>query len=284
MTNHFVSNNLIKGLDTEWRLVHQAILYRQSLAKDEILGQVRTTKSIKVPPFSTINISGSVRFPKGGYSLHVVVEDSDSSNLPDGINLAGEQYTNIGLGSSRVGVLLENQTEDTVTIKPKTIICQLVLGNMVPKLVAPSYDNAEIDPYLYDDDISETLNDEQPPMDYTEFKRTADQMSSSVQGSGLKSAEKPTMSCTATTGDAHTSSTEDDGSWLLEQIDLSGAQSYGEDFYQKTQELFKKYHTTFSKDDLDLGRATSVKHYIKLTDSVPFKERYRRIPHNFMKR
>ena len=87
---HFVSNNLLKELDTEWRLVHQAILYRQSLAKDEILGQVRTTKSIKVPPFSTINISGSVRLPKGGYSLHVVVEDSDSSNLPDGINLAGE--------------------------------------------------------------------------------------------------------------------------------------------------------------------------------------------------
>ena len=275
---HFVSNNLIKELDTEWRLVHQAILYRQSLAKDEILGQVKTTKSIKVPPFSTINISGSVRLPKGGYSLHVVVEDSDSSNLPDGINLAGEQYTNICLGSSRVGVLLENQTEDTITIKPKTIICQLVLGNMVPKLVAPSYDNVEIDPHLYDDDIPETLNDEQPPMDYTEFKRTADQMSSSVQGSGLKSAEKPTMSCTATTEDAHTSSTKDDGSWLLEQIDLSGAQSYGEDFYQKTQELFKKYHTTFSKDDLDLGRATSVKHYIKLTDSVPFKERYRRIP------
>ena len=83
------------------------------------------------------------------------------------------------------------------------------------------------------------------------------------------------MSCTATTENVHTSSNKEDGSWLLEQIDLSGAETYGEDFYQKTQELFKKYHTTFSKDDLDLGRATSVKHYIKLTDS---KERYRRIP------
>ena len=149
---------------------------------------------------------------------------------------------------------------------------------MVPKLVAPSYDNVEIDPHLYDDDISETLNDEQLPMDFTEFKRTADQMSSSVQSSGLKSAKKPTMSCTATTEDAHTSSTKDDRSWFLEQIDLSGAKTYEEDFYHKTQELFKKYHTTFSKDDLDLGRATSVKHYIKLTDSIPFKERYRRIP------
>ena len=39
-----------------------------------------------------------------------------------------------------------------------------------------------------------------------------------------------------------------------------------------------KYHTTFSKDDVDLGRATSVKHHIVLTDPIPFKERYRRIP------
>ena len=49
---------------------------------------------------ATVNISGSVRLPKGGYSLHVVAKDSDLSELPDGVNLAGEQYTNIGLGSS----------------------------------------------------------------------------------------------------------------------------------------------------------------------------------------
>ena len=91
---------------------------------------------------------------------------------------------------------------------------------MVPKLVAPSYDNVEIDPHLFDDDILESLNEEEePPMDYSEFKKTVDKMSSSVQGSGLKSAQKPTMSCTATTEDVHPPSTEDDGSWLLEQID-----------------------------------------------------------------
>ena len=33
-----------------------------------------------------------------------------------------------------------------------------------------------------------------------------------------------------------------------------------------------------SVNDLDLGRAKMVKHYIKLTDPIPFKERYRRIP------
>ena len=161
---HFASNNLLSELEMEWRLVHQAILYRQSLPKDEILGQVRTTKSIKIPPFSTINISGSVRLPKVGYSLHVVAEDSDLAELPNGVNLAAEQYTNIGLGSSRIGGLLENWTEDVVTIKPRTTICQLVLGNMVPKLVAPSYDYIEIDPHLLDDEVFDSSNEEETPI------------------------------------------------------------------------------------------------------------------------
>ena len=45
---YLVSNNLVQNLETEWRLVHQAILYRQSLIKDHILGSVRATKNIIV--------------------------------------------------------------------------------------------------------------------------------------------------------------------------------------------------------------------------------------------
>ena len=47
--DYFVENQQVGTLEQEWRLVHQAILYRQSLAKDEILGQVRVTKSFKIP-------------------------------------------------------------------------------------------------------------------------------------------------------------------------------------------------------------------------------------------
>ena len=38
------------------------------------------------------------------------------------------------------------------------------------------------------------------------------------------------------------------------------------------------YHHIFTVDDLELGRTNLVKHEIKLTNYVPFKERYRRIP------
>ena len=38
----------------------------------------------------------------------------------------------------------------------------------------------------------------------------------------------------------------------------------------------------FQKNDLDLGKCNILKHNIQLTDSQPFKERYRRIlPHLF---
>ena len=65
---------------------------------------------------------------------------------------------------------------------------------------------------------------------------------------------------------------------IFGQIDISGAKQFGEDFYQQAKALFIKYQDTFSKTDMDLGRAANVKHHIILTDPIPVKERYRRIP------
>ena len=42
--------------------------------------------------------------------------------------------------------------------------------------------------------------------------------------------------------------------------------------------MLKRNAKTFSKNDLDMGRTNLVKHHIKLTDPIPFKEAYRRIP------
>ena len=40
----------------------------------------------------------------------------------------------------------------------------------------------------------------------------------------------------------------------------------------------ERYHHIFAVEDLELGCTNLVKHEIKLTNYVPFKERYRRIP------
>lgn len=42
--------------------------------------------------------------------------------------------------------------------------------------------------------------------------------------------------------------------------------------------LLWKWRDAFSKNDIDLGHTSVVKHRIELTDSTPFKQRYRRIP------
>ena len=48
--------------------------------------------------------------------------------------------------------------------------------------------------------------------------------------------------------------------------------------FQEVQEVLGKWSHIFSKGPTDLGKTNTVKHEIKLTDSTPFKEPYRRIP------
>ena len=71
---------------------------------------------------------------------------------------------------------------------------------------------------------------------------------------------------------------EDDGSWILKLIDLSGLEDWPGHLQIEVKEMLKRNAKTFSKNDLDMGRTNLVKHHIKLTDPIPFKEAYRRIP------
>ena len=82
--------------------------------------------------------------------------------------------------------------------------------------------------------------------------------------------------------DANTNSNntreEDDGSWILDLIDISGLENWPEQLQVEANEMLKRNAKVFSKTDMDMGRTNLVKHHIKLTDPVPFKEAYRRIP------
>ena len=168
-----------------------------------------------------------------------------------------------------------------MTINQKTIVCQLVLGNLVPKLIALSAEFTEMDKHFLDDDLPspgfpETDDLDEEAMNYSQFKQTAAEHSHPSGSKGLKSATVPTISCTVGSEKDETAAEEEN--WLLKQIDISGALQFGEEFYSKAKELFIQYQDTFSKNDMDLGKATNVKHNIILTDPIPFKERYRRIP------
>ena len=70
----------------------------------------------------------------------------------------------------------------------------------------------------------------------------------------------------------------EDNTWILHQLDLGEIERWSGDQQQAAKNLLCEYSGIFSKNYLDLGKCSILKHDIKLTDHQPFKERYRRIP------
>ena len=68
------------------------------------------------------------------------------------------------------------------------------------------------------------------------------------------------------------------GTLVLEQIDLSSIQNWDQSLQQQVRELLMEFQDIFALNDLELGRTNLVKHHIPLTNPVPFKDRYTRIP------
>ena len=62
---------------------------------------------------------------------------------------------------------------------------------------------------------------------------------------------------------------------LFTKLDLSGTQDWSEDLQQEVHDLMVEYQHLFAINDLELGRTSKVKHEIKLSNPVPFKDRYR---------
>ena len=59
---------------------------------------------------------------------------------------------------------------------------------------------------------------------------------------------------------------------ILQKLDLSEMKNWEPSLQKVAQELISEFTCIFSKDDLDLGRTSIVKHSIKVNDSIPFKE------------
>ena len=65
---------------------------------------------------------------------------------------------------------------------------------------------------------------------------------------------------------------------IFSKLDLTGYDDWTQDQCDVMDATIERYHHIFAVEDLELGRTNLVKHEIKLTNYVPFKERYRRIP------
>ena len=65
---------------------------------------------------------------------------------------------------------------------------------------------------------------------------------------------------------------------LLDELDLSGLDSWAPELADVAHWLLAEYHDVFSLDPAELGCTHSTEHTIKVTDDTPFKEQFRWIP------
>ena len=60
--------------------------------------------------------------------------------------------------------------------------------------------------------------------------------------------------------------------WVLEALDLQGLKEWPESEQKWARELLLKWEHLFAHSDLDLGKTALIKHKIRLTVQMPFKE------------
>ena len=150
-------------------------------------------------------------------------------------------YNFVKGNSKSIHVGLRNLGCRTVALKKRTVVAQLSPANAIPKMLAPKFVDHEL-----------------------EF----------AKNHSLKSSELEFVKSTNSLPEL----TQERRDKLFSKLDLTGYDEWTPEQRKATDDLIERYHHIFAVEDLELGHTDLVKHEIKLTDYVPFKERYCRIP------
>ena len=103
------------------------------LSIDEV---VRVTNKCMVPPFGHKVIHGRVGLVLQGYKMNVMTHglEQRSPLLPLGLEVQSA-YATLATGSSRIPVVLRNNTKDWLEIKKGTPIARMVAANLIPRVI-----------------------------------------------------------------------------------------------------------------------------------------------------
>ena len=263
----------------------EATRIREKYGCEPPLGFVKTTKPVLIQAGTSREIHGLTKIKHGGYAVNCISEPAIGQQLPKGLKLI-PGYSPLSPGSCRVSAVVENNTDRDITIPTRTTICQLGLANRIPKLIYPGddCDNDQDPEEVVDTDEGLTYKQ------FEQYKTVSDQLLTDSEMKSEKTQpkvivedlgpdlEEDIQPQNLNSENTENPSVEDDGSWILNLIDLSGLENWPESLQHEAKEMLKRNAKVFSKDDMDMGRTNLVKHHIKLTDPVPFKEAYRRIP------
>ena len=103
---------------------------------EKVMGDVKLTRNVQVPPMETISVSGITTINSHTKRVNVMTEpreDLDEYTVPS--------YSYMRPGSKRVSVALRNLSEKVQTFKKGTIIATIKAANLVPPKLAPKYVN-----------------------------------------------------------------------------------------------------------------------------------------------
>ena len=286
---HGIDKNEFDSLDYTVKQAYlswvEATRIREKYGCEPPLGFVKTTKPILIQAGTSREIHGLTKIKHGGYAVNCISEPAIGQQLPKGLKLI-PGYSPLSPGSCRVSAVVENNTDKDITIPARSTICQLGLANRIPKLIYPGDD-------CDNDHDPEEIVDTDEGLTYKQFEQYKTVSYQLLTESEIKSdktqpkvviedigpdMEKDIKPQNLNSENTEDTSIEDDGSWIFNLIDLSGLENWPEKLQHKAKEMLKRNAKVFSKDDMDMGRTNLVKHHIKLTDPVPFKEAYRRIP------
>ena len=145
--------------------------------------------------------------------------------------------TELKPGGSRVDVVLQNLSRRDIILEPHTEVGMVSAANTVPSILMPDV----LEKNVQDDEDDESV---QCQSDQAEFSE-----------SEIRQAEI-------------------DPEEILQKVDLSGTTDWNSTEQQEAYNLICEYVCIFSQNDLNLGKTSIVKHSIKLTDPIPFKEHY----------
>ena len=171
--------------------------------------------------------------------MNVILEPTEEEEG----NYTVPSYNFVKGNSRSIHVGLRNLSCRTVTLKKGAVVAQLSPANAIPKMLAPKYESV--------DHELEFMNKQALKNDKLEF--IAD--TNSIPKLTKERRDK-----------------------LFSKLDLTGYDEWTPEQRKATDDVIEKYHHIFAVENLELGRTNLVKHEIKLTNYVPFKEQYRRIP------
>ena len=171
--------------------------------------------------------------------MNGISEPAIGHNLPKGLKLI-PGYSPLSPGSCRVSAVVENGKNLDETLLARTIVCQLGLVNRIPKLIYPGddYDNDHDPEEMYDTDEGLTYKQFEQYKTVSDQLKTESEMESEDNSTKVEiedlgpDMEEDIKTQNQSSEDANTNSNntkeEDDGSWILDLIDLSGLENWPE--------------------------------------------------------